>query len=248
MLVLKFDNERELGLSLDTRETLLSRVMFWIAGISILVALYLVFMYAVIERIMGPVQKIFYFHVGTAAVAAIAFFVVFVCSILYLMTKKRIYDVYAGVSGEIGVVFTTLVLLTGPIWARASWNVWWNWEPRLTTTLILWFIYVAYVMIRNMDGAWDKKARLAAIFGIIGFVDVPIVYFSVQWWNTTLHPVVVGKGGGGLQGEGMILALMASIFALSMLYVVLMKRGVRIEKAKIELAHMKSKIAEKFSR
>jgi len=247
VILLDFNNEKELDLNLNTEPTLLHRVIFVLTVVSMMVAIYLVFMYANIERVMGPVQKIFYFHVGTAAVAAIAFFVVFVCSIMYLITKKRIYDVYAGVSGEIGVVFTTLVLLTGPIWAKAAWNVWWNWEPRLTTTLILWFIYVAYIMIRLMEGAWDKKARLASVFGIIGFIDVPIVYFSVQWWETTLHPVVVSKGGGGLEGN-MIVALVASIIALTFLYVLLLQKGVRVEKSKIELQHMKARIAEKFSR
>ncbi len=123
-----------------------------------------------------------------------AFFVTFVFSILYLVKRKRIFDTYAYVSAEIGVVFTIIVLTTGPIWAKSSWNTWWVWEPRLITTLILFFIYVAYIMIRQMDGVWDKKARLCAVFGIIGFVDVPIVFFAIRWWQTKLHPIVFGNG------------------------------------------------------
>ncbi len=233
-------------MKLNTEQTLIHKGVFGIAFVLIITAIYLIFQYSVIEKQMGAVQKIFYFHVGTAWNAALAFFVVFVCSILYLVTKKRIFDVYATVSAEIGVVFTTLVLLTGPIWAKSAWNKWWSWEPRLTSTLILWFIYLAYTMIRHMDGAWDKKARLCSIFGIIGFIDVPIVYFAVQWWNSKFHPVVLGSGGGGLKGQGMLLALIISVFAMSFFYLLVLQKGVRIEKASIELKHMKTKISERF--
>lgn len=149
--------------------------------VAMLAAIYLIFMYAHIEKTMGVVQKIFYIHVSSAWCAFLAFFVTFAYSILYLVKRKRIFDTYAYVSAEIGVFFTTIVLTTGPIWAKSSWNTWWVWEPRLITTLILWFIYMAYIMIRQMDGVWDKKARLAAVFGILGFADVPIVFFAIRW-------------------------------------------------------------------
>jgi heme exporter protein C len=166
---------------------------------------------------------------------------------LYLVKRKRIYDTYAYVSAEIGVVFTTIVLTTGPIWAKSAWNTWWVWEPRLTTTLILWFIYIGYIMIRQMDGVWDKKARLCAVFGIIGFADVPIVFFAIRWWQTKLHPIVFGNGvsqqGGGIEGN-MMVALMASLIALTFLYSYLLKKGVAFENMKIKVNQYKEKLRE----
>ncbi|MBI4649704.1 cytochrome c biogenesis protein CcsA, partial [Candidatus Desantisbacteria bacterium] len=116
---------------------------------SMLISLYAVFIYVPVEKVMGIIQKIFYFHVPLAWVSFLAFFVVFVMSILYLLKKDHIYDITAYCAAEIGILFCTLVLITGPIWARPIWNAWWTWEPRLTTTLILWFIYIAYLMLRH---------------------------------------------------------------------------------------------------
>lgn len=215
--------------------------------IALIVGLSLVFMYAPMEKMMGIVQKIFYVHVPIAWVAFLAFFVTFVFSILFLIKRKRIYDTYAYVSAEIGVVFTTLVLFTGSIWARSSWNTWWSWEPRLTTSLILWFIYLAYVMIREMDGVWEKKARLAAVFGIIGFVDVPIVFMAIRWWNSKFHPIVFGDGpeqsGGGIEPQ-MLVALLTMIAATTILYSFLLVRGVNFEKMKIKVEQYKEQLRE----
>jgi heme exporter protein C len=225
------------------------RILVWSTIISILTSFYLIFIYAPLEATMREVQKIFYIHVSSAWVAFLAFFVVFVLSIMYLVTRKRIYDIYAGISAEIGVVFTTIVMTTGPIWARSSWNTWWAWEPRLTTSLILWFIYLAYIMIRQMDGAWDKKARLSAVFGIIGFIDVPIVFMAIRWWQSKFHPIVFGDGpsqkGGGVEPE-MLVALIAMTISFTLLYVVLLQKGVYLEKAKITVENWKEKLREKL--
>lgn len=219
--------------------------------ISILTAIYLVFMYAHIEKTMGVVQKIFYFHVASAWSGFLAFFVTFLFSILYLRKRKRIFDTYAYVSAEIGVVFTTIVLTTGPIWAKSAWNTWWAWEPRLTTTLILWFIYMAYIMIRQMDGPWEKKARLGAVFGIIGFVDVPVVFFAIRWWQTKFHPILFGNGvnqkGGGIEGN-MLVALLASILAFTFLYAYLLQKGVSFEKMKWQIEQHKRRLREQLEK
>lgn len=231
------------------RESPVHRLLVWVTILSILISFYLIFVFAPLETTMREVQKIFYIHVGSAWNAFLAFFVVCVFSIMYLVTRKRIYDVYAGVSAEIGVIFTTIVLTTGPIWARSSWNTWWAWEPRLTTTLILWFIYLAYIMIRQMDGSWDKKARLSAVFGIIGFIDVPIVFMAIRWWQSKFHPIVFGEGpsqkGGGVAPE-MLVALIATTIALTLLYVVLLQKGVYLEKARIQVEHWKEVLREKM--
>ncbi len=241
------NNEQELGMSLNTKPTLFHNLTLWVGCVMLFIDLYLIFIYSDIEKTMGVVQKIFYFHVGTAWNAFFAFFVVFVCSILYLITKKRIYDVIATVSAEIGVIFTMIVLTTGPIWAKSAWNIWWSWEPRLTSTLILLFIYIAYIMIRHMDAAWDRIAKWCAVFGIIGFLDVPIVYYSVKWWNSKLHPIVVGDEGGGLEPD-MLFTMFFSLATMFIFYIILMQKGIRVEKAKIELQHIKTKITDKFTK
>jgi heme exporter protein C len=230
-------------------ESPVHRILVWATIISILTSLYLIFIYAPLETTMREVQKIFYIHVSSAWVAFLAFFIVFVFSIMYLVTRKRIYDVYAGMAAEIGVVFTTIVMTTGPIWAKSSWNTWWSWEPRLVTSLILWFIYIAYIMIRQMDGSWDKKARLSAVFGIIGFIDVPIVFMAIRWWQSKFHPIVFGDGpsqsGGGVAPE-MLVALIAMTISFTLLFVVLLQKGVYLEKAKIQVENWKEVLREKM--
>lgn len=237
-------------LSVMPEETMLHRVLIYLSIPMVLVALYLAFIYTPIEVTMGVVQKIFYFHVASAWVAFFAFFIVCAFSIMYLAKRKRIYDVIAGVSAEIGVVYTAIVLTTGPIWGRSAWNSWWSWEPRLTTTLILFFMYIAYIMIRHMDGAWEKKARLASVFGIISFINVPIVFMSIRWWNTKLHPVVLGEGaeesGGGLE-PSMLFALIFTVFTMTVLYFVFLQKGVYIERLKIQAERLKERFQEKLA-
>lgn len=231
----------------NTKTSKLPKILFGGSVVSMLVSIYLVFLFAEEEKTMGAAQKIFYFHVSSAWVAFFAFFVTFVFSVLFLFKRKRIFDTYAYVSAEIGIVFTLIVLTTGPIWAKSAWNTWWVWEPRLITTLILFFIYIAYIMIRHMDGVWDKKARLAAVFGIIGFVDVPIVFFAIRWWQTKLHPIVFGNGvnqqGGGISST-MLVALLFSIATFTILYSYLLNKGVTLENMRIKVDQYKEKLRE----
>jgi heme exporter protein C len=235
----------------ETKNSILPKILFGSAVVMMLVSIYFIFLFAEEEKTMGAAQKIFYFHVSSAWVAFFAFFVTFLFSILYLIKRKRIFDTYAYVSAEIGVVFTLIVLTTGPIWAKSAWNTWWVWEPRLITTLILFFIYIAYIMIRHMDGVWDKKARLAAVFGIIGFVDVPIVFFAIRWWQTKLHPIVFGKGvnqtGGGI-APSMLAALLITISTFTILYFYLLNKGVTLENMRIKLDQYKEKLRESLEK
>ena len=158
-----------------------------ITGVMMLVNLYLIFMVAPTDSVLGHVQRVFYFHVPIAIMSFLAFFVVFIGSLMYLIKRTPKWDAVAHASAEVGVVFVTLALLTGIIWARPVWNTWWTWEPRLTTTMILWLIYVAYLMVRSYAPSQPKGAIYAAVVGIIGFIDVPIVYYSVVWWRS-IHP------------------------------------------------------------
>lgn len=195
-----------------------------------LVNLYLIFMVAPTDAVLGHVQRIFYFHVPIAVVSFLAFFVVFVASIGYLVTRKSRWDGVAHAAAEVGVVFVSLALLTGIVWARPVWGVWWTWEPRLTTTLILWLIYVAYLMLRSYVPTKSQGALYAAGLGIIGFVDVPIVYYSVQWWRS-IHPsAVVGPlaDTGALEPimQGVLLYSLG-VFLLLFLYLVLERMHLR---------------------
>ena len=162
-------------------------IMAVITGVMMLVDLYLIFMVAPTDAVLGHVQRVFYFHVPIAIMSFLAFFVVFLGSVMYLIKRTPKWDAIAHASAEVGVVFVTLALITGIIWARPVWNTWWTWEPRLTTTLILWLIYVAYLMVRSYAPTQSKGAIYAAVMGIVGFVDVPIVYYSVVWWRS-IHP------------------------------------------------------------
>lgn len=205
--------------------------------VTMLINLYLIFLFAPEERSMGQVQRIFYFHVPSAWIAFLAFFVVFVTSIGYLWKKERKYDIVAHSSAEIGIIFATLVLITGPIWARPVWNTWWEWSPRLTLFLVLWFIYVAYLMLRNFVEGEERSARFAAVFGIVGFVDVPIVYVSIRLWRD-IHPRPIS----GLHPD-MKITLFFSLFTFSLLFLLLLIQRVRLHKSMIAVAEFKKQVA-----
>ena len=191
------------------------------------IGLYFAFFYAPVERIMGIVQKIFYFHVASAWIGFFAFFVTFAASILYLVTKKYAFDDIASASAEIGLAFCTIVILTGPLWAKPTWGKFWTWDPRLTSTLLLWFIYVGYIMLRQFMDESDRRAKFSAAVGIIGFIDVPVVFLSIQWWNNTIHPNVVQKGGGGLHPD-MLTAMLVCLLVFAIIYISFLIRRIRL--------------------
>jgi heme exporter protein C len=181
------------------------------------------------ERTQGNVQRIFYIHLPIIWLAYLAFFVVFVSSGLYLWKQRESFDHIAHASAEIGFLFTSLVLVTGSLWARPIWGTWWSWDARLTTTLILWFIYGAYLTLRGVMTDDRQSARYAAVLGIVGFIDVPIIHQSVVWWRT-LHPqtVVLAEGGPAMP-PAMLQTLALSLVAFSLLYAWLMLKRVRLE-------------------
>ena len=191
----------------------LSNALVVLGAVLMVIDVYLVLMVAPTDSVLGNVQRVFYFHVPMAILSFLAFFVVFVASILYLAKRNQKWDRLAHAAAEVGVVFVTLALLTGIIWARPVWGVWWTWEPRLTTTLILWLIYVAYLMIRAYAPNRTQGAKYAAVVGIVGFVDVPIVYYSVQWWRS-IHPSAVV---GPLAETGALEPVMQGILLFSFL-------------------------------
>jgi heme exporter protein C len=205
-------------------------------GLGLMIAaLYLVFIHVPTDKHTGIIQRIFYFHVPLAWISFLAFFVVFICSILYLRSKTRKWDTIAHASAEIGIIFTTLVLITGPIWAKPVWGIWWTWDARLTTTLVLWLIYIAYILVRSYAITREQGARFAAVVGIVGFVDVPIVFLAVKLWRTQ-HPTTI-VFEGGLTPE-MVLTLMISIAAFTVLYVLLVMQSHSIKNIEFELDNL----------
>ena len=168
----------------------LRELLLLVTGVLMLVNLYMIFMVAPTDANLGNVQRVFYFHFPMAMMSFLAFFTVFVAGIVYLFRRESRWDNLSYAAAEVGVVFITLTLLTGVIWAKPVWNAWWLWTPRLTTTLILWLIYVAYMMIRAYAPNQGKAAVYGAVMGLIGFIDVLIVYFSVEWWPG-IHPAPV---------------------------------------------------------
>jgi heme exporter protein C len=182
----------------------------------------LVFLYAPRERVMGEVQRIFYFHVPVAWVSFLAFFVTLCTSIAFLRTGALKWDKVSAASVEVGLVFTIVAILSGSIWARPAWNTWWTWDPRLTTYTILALIYVAYLMLRQGVEDPGRRARFASVYGIVGFISVPLTFFSIRWWRT-IHPVVIGNGtatsiGGFDMTPPMLQVFFFSLFAITVLY------------------------------
>ncbi len=202
-----------------------------LTAIFLFVAIYFVFSFAEIEMTMLEVQKIFYFHISAAFTLFLAFGMTCISSILYLIKRRDKYDTIALVSTEIGIIFGVVVFTTGPIWARFAWNTWWNWEPRLTSALILWLTYIGYLILRSAL-AEEKKRVYSAVLGIIGFLNVPIVYFSVELWQGGLHPDTSTKMN---LPPTMQTAWLISWVALTLLYLFLLMFRYRLEHIKLEL-------------
>ena len=160
-----------------------------------LAALYMALIDAPRERTMGDLQRIFYFHVPAAIAGLAAFAVNFVASIMYLLRKNRRWDNLGVAAAEVGVLFFIMVLVTGSIWAKPVWFVWWTWSPRLTTSLILCMLYLAYLLIRKYIEDPERRGLVSAVFGVIAFIDVPLVWFSIRWWRD-VHPEPMLESGG----------------------------------------------------
>lgn len=219
-------------------------VFLILAFVFVLLAIYTALIYTPVldeEGWFAPkAQKIFYFHVPAAWVSFLAFGVVFIMSILYLKTSSRKWDVVAYSSAEIGVVFCTLAIVTGPIWGKAEWGVYWRWEDtKLTITFILWLIYIAYLILRGGTESEDK-ARLAAVFGIIGFVCVPLSFISSRIWQS-MHPNVVATSEGSMSFETGI-GLLVGVIAFTFLYIFILRKRINIQEMSSKIDELKEKI------
>ncbi|MBI2868462.1 MAG: cytochrome c biogenesis protein CcsA [Chloroflexi bacterium] len=210
--------------------------MALVSSVLMALALYMVFIFVPTEATMGVVQRIFYFHVPVAWVALFAYFVVFAGSIMYLVKRQPFWDRLAHASGEIGFVFNTMFLITGSIWAKPIWGVWWTWTPRLTSALILWFIYIGYLLVRAYAAEEAKGARFAAVVGIIGFLDVPIVILAVTLWGSVHPGPIIFEGG---LAPSMLLTLQVGIAAFTALYALLMVNNLELRRSEREIKRLK---------
>jgi heme exporter protein C len=198
------------------------RINLWLGlptGLLMLTSIYMVFAWVPTEADQGIVQRIFYFHVPCAWVAFAAFGLVAICGIFYLWLGQQVWDDLGYAAAECGMVFCTLVLITGSLWAKPIWGAWWTWDSRLTTTLILWLLYGGYLLLRAMADDTPQVARFAAVIGVIAAADVPVVIVSVRLWRT-IHPAVLvtRQGGHGLEDPRMVMTLLVAMIAFTALF------------------------------
>jgi heme exporter protein C len=238
----------ELSIPISPARPRLLTILDVISGIMLAVATLLVFLYAPIEAVMGPVQKVFYFHVSTAWVGMLSFLVAAVVGILYLRSRDSKWDVLAVAAVELGMVFMLIAIVAGSIWARPIWNTWWTWDPRLTTVTIMELIYAAYLMLRNGIEEPERRARFGAVYAIVGFISVPLTFFSIRIFRT-IHPVVIGSGDPSATGTFDMIAPMAQTFAFSLvtftiIFIDLLWHRYRLGQRSARLEQMKMKWME----
>lgn len=232
-----------------------SNVLNYVAAIAMVLTMFLVFFFAPEERTMGNVQRIFYFHVGNAWVAAITFGVALIAGVSYLRNPSTNKDTIALASVEIGIVFTTATIVSGSVWGRPAWNTWWEWTPRLTSITVLWLVYMAYFMLRGAVEDDERKRRYAAVYVIAAFVTVIMTYISIRLLRD-LHPVVFGGAVEGAQGgqEGlqeiapglasakMGMTLLASVITFSLIYLAWLVNRLKLQRIVDDVSELKMRV------
>ena len=210
--------------------------------------LYLMLIWAPTERVMGDVQRIFYIHVPPLWVAFIAFFLTFGSSIAYLRTRDRSWDNRAFAAAEVGLAFMTVGIIAGAIWGKPVWGTWWTWDAKLTTTFVLWVTYVGYMMVRAYAPVHAQGARWSAVIGILGFINVPIVYMAAVWWRG-LHPEQVTgafASGGGLEPP-MRTAFYFSVLTFVLLFAYLLHHRIGVRRTEDEIGSLHYSLHERRS-
>jgi heme exporter protein C len=215
-----------------------------VSVVLILVALYLALAGAPDANLRSETgrhaQRIIYFHIPTAWVGFLAFFVTFVGGVGFLRTQKRIWDIIALSAAEIGTVFMLGVLVSGSIWAKPAWGVWWVWDERLTISLVQFLVYVGYLMLRSTVEDPSRRARFAAVYGVVAFISVPINFIAIRLWRTQ-HPLMFGTEQGGL-APSMMFAFFFCLVAFTVWYAALMWHRVRLESLRDDVEALKQKL------
>lgn len=212
-----------------------------IAAIAMIVALWAALIYAPTERVEGDMQRMFYLHVPAAFTMFLAYGIMTLASVIYLVRREDRWDEAAAACAGVATLFATIVLLTGPVWAKPVWGTWWTWDARLTSTLVLWLILVAYQMLREYGGSPEQVARYCAVLAVIGFADLPIIHYSVKWWRT-LHPdpkiMTEGSVGQGLPPE-MLLTFAIGMVATLMFFGVVLGLRLQLERQERRVAGLR---------
>ena len=200
---------------MQTKPRLLTVLDFVTAALFVL-AIGMVFFYAPLEAVMGQVQRVFYFHVAAGWIGMLSFLVAAIAGVVYLTSSNRKWDIVSLSAIEIGIVFAFINIVSGSIWARPIWNTWWTWDPRLTTATVMELIYAAYLMLRQGIEDPDRRARFGAVYAIVGFVSVPLTFFSARLFRT-IHPIVIGTNQAGAEGDFDMTPMMLQTFMFSLL-------------------------------
>ena len=200
-----------------------------------LCTIYLIFIWVPTEQNLGISQRIFYFHVPLAWIGLISIFVVGASSVVHLITGKDIWDAVAYSGAEIGVIFATLILVTGAVWAKPVWGVWWSWDPKLTTTLILWFIYVGYLMVRSFAPQGSKGRKYASVVALIGAVDSPLIYLASIWWRTAHPDLNIGPLAESDLDSSMLIVFLISLITFTVFYLYLILERIEIRRVEDSL-------------
>ena len=200
-----------------------------------LCTMYLIFIWVPTEQNLGISQRIFYFHVPLAWIGMISILLVGISSVVHLITGKDIWDAIAYSGAEIGVIFATLILVTGAVWAKPVWGVWWSWDPKLTTTLILWFIYVGYLMVRSFAPQGSKGRKYASVVALIGAVDSPLIYLASIWWRTAHPDLNIGPLAESDLDSSMLLVFLITLVTFTVFYLYLILERIEIRRAEDSL-------------
>ena len=210
------------------------RALGWISAVSLAAGLVMAFGVAPREVTQGNVQRIMYVHPPLAWVAYLAFGVVALASVVYLVRRVDAADRLAHASAEVGVVFTGLAIATGSIWGKPTWGTWWTWDARLTTVSILFVMYLGYLLLRGTIEDRERAARYCAVLGIVAALDVPLVHFSVTWWRTLHQPPSLMKPGGFSGSATILWPLLVNLVAFTVLYAYLVAKRARLLRAEAE--------------
>ena len=217
-------------------------VLFLGAGALLIIGILLAFWYSPIDAsTMGFSQKILYYHAPISETALLSFGIAFVAAILYLRSQDLKWDRLGMVCVRLGLLFSILVMATGMIWGKAAWGTWWDWEPRLTTFLLVCFLYAAYFVLRSVVDEEQRRATYAAVFAIIAFIDVPITFFATRFLPAGMHPTVITASGTGMPGS-MFLPFMISMIGMTLLLVALIRRDLGVEELRDRVADLKHSI------
>ena len=211
------------------------RALGWLAGLALVAGLVAAFGYAPREAVQGNVQRIMYLHVPAVLTAYLAFGLVFLGSVGYLLTRRQGWDRLAMAAAEPGVIFTGITIASGSIWGKPTWGTWWTWDARLTSTAVLFLVYVGYLLLRGMIDEPDRRARAAAVVGIVGAANIPIVHFSVKWWRALHQPATILGPGPSPMAAPIVLTLFVNWIAFTLFLLYLLAK--RTEIARLEDTH-----------